>query len=227
MRTSYKYGPKGSPRKSPKKTPRKRKAPELVKVPKVIATDEEPSTSTVFNTDNFMSKELSALVRLKGEDGGNPSIKRVQEKATLLARRRFQASFKKFDQSENLFSQSVSPKESAVCDSSGGGYDPCAMAVMPTRGIRPTAYSARPTRANSSEDFVSTPKRKKSNKQPAKGQKKIKDFFSKPSPPSPPSPEVTPEPESPNNCEDESDLNDFTDQFTMANLGSFLSTCTG
>ena len=37
---------KGSPRKSPKKTPRKRKAPELVKVPKAIATDEEPGTSS-------------------------------------------------------------------------------------------------------------------------------------------------------------------------------------
>ena len=46
VRTSYKYGPKGSPRKSPKKTPRKRKAPELVKVPKAIATDEEPGTSS-------------------------------------------------------------------------------------------------------------------------------------------------------------------------------------
>ena len=57
---------------------------------------------------NEVSGCLSAFDRPKGEDRG----KRVQGKATTLARRRFQASFKKFNQSENSFSQNVSPKDS-------------------------------------------------------------------------------------------------------------------
>ena len=158
-----------------------------------------------------MSKEFSGFMS-KEASGGDPSIKKVQGKAATLARRRFQASFKKFHkQSPSPFSQSVSP----VGDNADV-FDPRAIAIMPNRADS----SVRPARANSSEDFVS-PKPKKSKKQPPKGQKKMSDFFSKASPPSP---QETSDPESPNNCEDESDLDVFTDQLTMANIGASLPT---
>ena len=152
-----------------------------------------------------MSKEFSGFLS-KGSQG----------KAATLARRRFQASFKKFHkQSPGSFSQSVSPKESTVRDNSDV-FDPRAIAIKPNRANS----SVRPARADSSEDFVS-PKPKKFEKQPPKGQKKMSDFFSKASPPSP---QETSDPESPNNCEDESDLDVFTDQLTMANIGASSST---
>lgn len=170
----------------------------------------------VFNTDNFLSKEFSTIF---SNVDRNPGNKKVQGKATTLARRRFQTTFKKFyRQSTNYLSQSVSPKDSAVTDDSDA-FDPRAVAVIPSRA----KSSVRPTRANSSEDFVS-PKPKKSKKQPAKGQKKVSDFFSKASPPSP---EATPDPESPNTGEDEADVDVFTDQLSMAHIGKNLSTFIG
>ena len=153
-----------------------------------------------FNTNNFMSKEISGLYVGKGD----PSKK----KAATLARRRFQAAYMR----RNSFSQSLSPMEA---DDDSSDFDPRAMAFKPTRHN----YRSRPARADSSEDFVA-PKPKKSRKQPEKGQKKVSDFFSKASPPSP---EVSPEPESPNSRGDESELNDFTDRLSMACIGAYFS----
>ena len=157
-----------------------------------------------FNTNNFMSKEISGLMT-STEGKGDPSKK----KAATLARRRLQATFLR----RNSFSQSVPPME--VDDDSSDVFDPRAMAFKPTR----RNSRSKPARADSSEDFVS-PKPKKSRKQPEKGQKKVSDFFSKASPPSP---EVSPEPESPNSRGDESELNDFTDRLSMACIGAYFS----
>ena len=139
-------------------------------------------------------------------------MSKVKGKAATLARRRFQASLKKYyNQSPSSLSQSVSPKESAAWDESDI-FDPRAMAIKPTHANS----RSRPTRTDSSEDFVS-PKPKKSKQHPEKGQKKMSDFFSKTSLPSP---EVSPDPKSPN----ESVLDDFTDQLSMARIGESICT---
>ena len=92
-------------------------------IPTEVATDEDTSSSRVFNTNNFMRNEFVGLM----SDVGRPNkqdarVKKVQREATVPARRRrLQSPFKKpIDQSENSSSLSVSPKTSVRNSSQGG-----------------------------------------------------------------------------------------------------------
>ena len=92
-------------------------------IPTEVATDEDTSSSKVFNTNNFMRNEFVGLM----SDVGRPNkqdarVKRAQGEATVPARRRrLQSPFKKsFGQSGNSSSQSVSPKKSVRNSSQGG-----------------------------------------------------------------------------------------------------------
>ena len=92
-------------------------------IPTEVATDEDTSSSKVFNTNNFMRNEFVGLM----SDVGRPNkqdahVKRAQGEATVPARRRrLQSPFKNsFGQSENSSSQSVSPKKSVRNSSQGG-----------------------------------------------------------------------------------------------------------
>ena len=82
--------------------------------------------------------------------------------------------------------------------------------------VSPKKSAIRPSRADSSDDFLS-PKRKKYSNQPGKDQRTMKDFFSKAS--------TSSEVEATTKTmgyEEESDLNIYTDQLTMAHIGKNL-----